>query len=47
MMGNTVCVLADAAAMPVRSFVAKFRAEFESHIREGRCDLEPAGQAVA
>ena len=33
MMGNTVCVLADAAAMPVQSFVKKFRAEFEEHLR--------------
>jgi NADH-quinone oxidoreductase subunit F len=38
MMGNTVCVLADAAAMPTISFVTKFRAEFESHLRAG-CPL--------
>ena len=29
MIGNTICVLADAAAMPVQSFLTKFRAEFE------------------
>ena len=28
MMGNTICVLADAAAMPVQSFLKKFRDEF-------------------
>ncbi len=37
MMGNTVCVLADAAAMPVKSFVTKFRHEFEEHLRVGGC----------
>ncbi len=37
MMGNTVCVLADAAAMPTKSFVAKFRSEFEEHLRLGGC----------
>ncbi len=47
MMGNTVCVLADAAAMPVRSFLAKFRDEFEAHVRLGRCDLKSERRAVA
>jgi len=37
MMGNTVCVLADAAAMPTKSFVTKFRSEFEDHLRHGGC----------
>ena len=32
MMGKTICPLADALAMPVMSFVKKFRNEFESHI---------------
>jgi len=32
MMGRTVCVLADAAAMPTASYVKKFRHEFESFI---------------
>ncbi len=35
--GNTICALGDAAAMPVQSFVTKFRADFERHIAEGRC----------
>jgi NADH-quinone oxidoreductase subunit F len=44
MMGNTVCVLADAAAMPTKSFVTKFRDEFVEHVRLGRCPLRPAGE---
>jgi NADH-quinone oxidoreductase subunit F len=39
MMGNTICALADAAAMPTRAFVTKYRAEFEEHVRLGRCPL--------
>jgi NADH-quinone oxidoreductase subunit F len=41
MMGNTVCVLADAAAMPTKSFVAKFHDEFAEHVTLGRCPLRP------
>jgi NADH-quinone oxidoreductase subunit F len=37
MEGKTICVFADAAAWPVQSYIAKFRAEFEEHIRTGRC----------
>ena len=37
MMGNTICALADAAAMPTRAFVTKYRAEFEEHVAVGRC----------
>jgi NADH-quinone oxidoreductase subunit F len=36
-LGNTICALGDAAALPTHSFVAKFRAEFEAHIHEKRC----------
>ncbi len=36
-MGRTICALGDAAAMPVRSFVKHFRAEFEHHIQHRRC----------
>lgn len=36
-LGTTICALGDAAAMPVHSFVQKFRAEFEQHIHEKRC----------
>jgi NADH-quinone oxidoreductase subunit F len=36
MNGTTICALSDAAAMPVRSFLAKFREEFEHYVRHGR-----------
>jgi NADH-quinone oxidoreductase subunit F len=35
MEGKTICVFADAAAWPVQSYISKFRAEFEVHIRAG------------
>ncbi len=36
MQGTTICPLADAAAMPCRGFIAKFRDEFEHYILHGR-----------
>ena len=36
MVGNTICVLADAAGFPVQSFIRKFRSEFEDYIRGGK-----------
>jgi len=45
MEGKTICVFADAAAWPVQSYIAKFRAEFEEHIRTGKCVR--ASEAVA
>ncbi len=36
-LGNTICPLGDAAAMPVASFVQKFRPEFQYHVDHGRC----------
>jgi len=39
MMGTTICPLSDAAALPVRSFVQKFRKEFEYHVYEKACDV--------
>ena len=42
MMGNTVCVLADAAAMPTQSYLTKFRAEFVAHVTAGGCPLKKA-----
>ncbi|HEX4805613.1 MAG TPA: NADH-quinone oxidoreductase subunit NuoF [Conexibacter sp.] len=35
-MGNCLCVLGDAMAMPLSSMVAKFRGEFEAHIEARR-----------
>jgi NADH-quinone oxidoreductase subunit F len=48
MQGNTICALADAAAMPTRALVTKFRAEFEEHVRVGGCPFHaPAGEFAA
>jgi len=35
-MGNCLCVLGDAMAMPISSLIKKFRAEFEEHIERVR-----------
>ncbi len=35
--GKTLCALGDAAAGPVTSFVRKFKADFEEHIRGKKC----------
>jgi len=32
MTGTTICVLADALAMPIASYIGKFRGEFENHL---------------
>jgi NADH-quinone oxidoreductase subunit F len=40
MCGRTICVLADAAALPTRSIVTKFRAEFEAHVAGKSCPLK-------
>jgi NADH-quinone oxidoreductase subunit F len=36
-IGNTICALGDAAAMPVQSFVRKFRDEFQYHVDRKAC----------
>lgn len=36
MQGRTICALADALAMPVRSYIQKFRSEFEDYVRLGK-----------
>src|SRR5499427_6964742 len=38
-MGKTLCAFGDAAATPVISTIKTFRAEYEAHIREGRCTV--------
>jgi NADH-quinone oxidoreductase subunit F len=47
MVGNTICVLADSIAMPVKSYVTKFRDEFEAHIKLGRCPFKTASAQQA
>jgi NADH-quinone oxidoreductase subunit F len=51
-IGNCLCVLGDAMAMPIGSMIAKFRDEFEAHIeaareRRGLADLAGSEQALA
>ena len=36
-LGNCLCPLGDAAAMPIASYVARFREEYQRHIDEGGC----------
>ena len=36
-LGTTICALGDSGALPVQSFVQKFRKEFEDHITQKRC----------
>jgi NADH-quinone oxidoreductase subunit F len=38
-LGKTLCAFGDAAATPVLSTIKLFRAEYEAHIREGRCTV--------
>lgn len=40
MKGRTICALSDAAALPVLSFVSKFRDEFEFYVREGKSKVK-------
>jgi NADH-quinone oxidoreductase subunit F len=36
-LGKSFCALGDAAAMPVLGAIKHFRAEFEYHVKHGRC----------
>jgi NADH-quinone oxidoreductase subunit F len=45
--GNTICPLGDAAAMPVASFVAKFRDEFQRHVDGKACPMGPPAPVLA
>lgn len=46
MKGRTICALSDAAALPVLSFVQKFRGEFEYFVREKKSQVR-GGQIYA
>ncbi len=39
-MGRTICPLGDAAAMPAKSFVQKFRDEFIEHAKQHKCPVK-------
>jgi NADH-quinone oxidoreductase subunit F len=43
-MGNCLCVLGDAMAMPISSMIKKFRPQFEAYMEDAR---ESAGTAEA
>ena len=45
--GKTLCPFGDAAVAPVLSTIAKFRAEYEAHIREGCCPLPASWRTEA
>jgi NADH-quinone oxidoreductase subunit F len=45
-IGNCLCVLGDAMAMPVGSMIAKFRDEFEAHIEAARTRNPWLGEAA-
>ena len=42
-IGNTICALGDAAAIPVESFIRHFRQEFEYYIKHGKSMVEIDG----
>jgi NADH-quinone oxidoreductase subunit F len=43
--GKTLCAFGDAAVTPVLTTLKHFRAEYEAHIREGRCPLHAEWRA--
>jgi NADH-quinone oxidoreductase subunit F len=45
-IGNCLCVLGDAMAMPIGSMIEKFRSEFEEHIERRRQELFAAEAAA-
>jgi len=40
MIGTTICALSDAAAIPMRSYIEKFREEFEHHVGQPLCPFD-------
>ncbi|HLI62375.1 MAG TPA: NADH-quinone oxidoreductase subunit NuoF [Terriglobales bacterium] len=46
MLGRTFCPLGDAAAMPIISYVQKFRREFEDHLNGRPCPYEKVEELV-
>jgi NADH-quinone oxidoreductase subunit F len=45
-IGNCLCVLGDAMAMPIGSMIAKFRPELEAHIEAARAREDPGAPAT-
>ena len=46
-IGNCLCVLGDAMAMPIGSMIAKFREEFEAHMESARVCATASSAAAA
>ncbi|MFZ0706103.1 MAG: NADH-ubiquinone oxidoreductase-F iron-sulfur binding region domain-containing protein [Candidatus Korobacteraceae bacterium] len=46
MLGRTFCPLGDAAAMPMISYIQKFREEFEAHLDGKPCPFEQVHELV-
>ena len=46
MLGRTFCPLGDAAAMPIISYVQKYRKEFEEHLDGKPCPFEKAAEPI-
>jgi NADH-quinone oxidoreductase subunit F len=46
-MFKAFCALADGTAAVIGSSLTHFRADFEAHVREGRCPMQPAVEEVA
>ena len=46
MLGRTFCPLGDAAAMPIISYIQKFRKEFEDHLDGKPCPYERTTEAA-
>ena len=46
MLGRTFCPLGDAAAMPIISYMQKFRKEFEDHLDGKPCPFEKVQEAA-
>ncbi len=44
--GHTICFLGDSCAIPVRSLIKKFRAEFSDHVRLRKCPHEQHGELI-
>ena len=45
-LGKTLCAFGDAAATPVLSTIKLFQAEYEAHVREGRCTVPAPWRAA-
>jgi NADH-quinone oxidoreductase subunit F len=46
-IGNCLCVLGDAMAMPIGSMIAKFKDEFEAHMEAARIRNSPNGTGAS